>query len=320
MRAELVELRLNIFRCHVAAVAGVAVVRGIGKIEQPRLRAGVMWCMAILACIRRNRRHGRVRPWINANAIPRLVGNSMRRILPADWPMTRHADCRGVVIANQKLSILIIMRVMARRALHLVIVVQPDFVRKRSRILQLPIGRDERIIIRERNRMVVRKVCAEIARAARHGRYSTLHLDCGRTRRDHSNSHSPIVTAQAKLRRSRWLANRRFRRRAAVRRIRHRRKRMIPKRRLPRPAMWRMAKVTDLRFHRCLDRAAACHRKIMFCREHRVRTGRKAPNTKRQAPEKLQTASGVGAWSLVFSWSLVFGAWDFHIGPTYLKT
>jgi hypothetical protein len=81
-----------------------------------------------------------------------------------------------------------------------------------------------------------------------------------------------------------------------------------------------MTKIADFRFHRRLDRAAAYDRKIMPSREHCVRAGRKAPNTKHQAPEKLQTASGLGAWSLVFPWSLVLGAWDFHIGPTYLKT
>ena len=44
---------------------------------------------------------------------------------------------------------------------------------------------------------------------------------------------------------------------------------------------------------------------------------KKAPNTKLQAPEKLQTSSSklagdrFGIWDLEFLWSLVFGFWSF---------
>ena len=110
---------------------------------------------------------------------------------------------------------------MARRALHLVIMVQSNLFRERHRILQLTISRDERVVIRERNGMVVGKVGAEIARPARHRGYSALHLDRCRTRRDHSNCNRPIMAAQAKLRCSRRLANGRLRGRAAVRRVGH---------------------------------------------------------------------------------------------------
>ena len=195
MRAELVELRLDIFRHHITAMARVTIVRFIREIKQPRLRARVMRRMTILARIRRHSCSRRVRPWINADAVPRLVGEPMGRILPPVWRMTGHADGGCRVIANQKFSILIIMRVMARSALHLVIMVQPDLVRERGGIFQLAIGGHKCVVIGERNWVIVRKISAEIARPAGHGGHSALHLDCCRARRDHSNSHSPIVTA-----------------------------------------------------------------------------------------------------------------------------
>lgn len=257
MSTEFIEFRLNIFCRHIATVAGVAVFRFISEIQEARLGAGIVRGVTILTGIGGDRVAGRMRPWVVPGAIPWFVRNPVGGILPPGRPMTGDADCRCCVIADEKLSVLIVMRIVARSALHLVIMVQLDFVSQCGGVFQLAICSDERIVVGKRNWMIIGKVSAEIARSAGHRGDSALHFDCGRTRCHHANRHCAIMTAEAKFRCSGRLPDSRLRSRAAVGRISYRRQCVIPEWRLPGAPMRCVAEVTDFRFHSGFDGAAA---------------------------------------------------------------
>src|SRR5436190_6310447 len=58
-------------------------------------------------------------------------------------------------------------------------------------------------------------------------------------------------------------------------------------------------------------------RKSQSCRDRSEEMTMEAPNTKLQAPEKLQISNSniFGAWRLVFLWSLMFGSWSLSAAP-----
>jgi hypothetical protein len=149
MGAELIELLLKVFIGHSPTMTGKTVFLLVGKIQQARFCTGIVRGVAILATIGRNRGVGSVRPGIIAGTVPPFRRDTVRAILPGIDAVAVEAEGRGLVVLDEKFPKLVIMRIMARDALHLVIVVEPHFVRESGRVPELTIGGNEGAIINE---------------------------------------------------------------------------------------------------------------------------------------------------------------------------
>ena len=89
--------------------------------------------------------------------------------------MAREAQGGGGIVHHKKFSVLIVMRIVTGRALHLAAVIEPHFVFQRRGIFQFAIRRGEVRIVHEGDRVRLRQVRPEIARAGGHGRDVALH-------------------------------------------------------------------------------------------------------------------------------------------------
>ncbi len=123
----------------------------------------------------------------------------MGGVLPANWRMAFDTQRGSGVVLHEELAESIVMGIVAGSTLQLLVMIEPDLVRQCARIAKLAIGRHKRAVIAERNRMIVRKVSAQVARPGRHSGNAALHLNGGCAAGDHSQGHRAVVTAQAKL-------------------------------------------------------------------------------------------------------------------------
>jgi len=96
--------------------------------------------------------------------------------------MTRVAELRLLVVHDEELAELIVVRFVAGRALKLAVVVEFDLPRETARGFELRVARHQRRVVAEADRMVVRKVRAQVRRARRKRRDSADHRDSLLTR------------------------------------------------------------------------------------------------------------------------------------------
>jgi len=85
----------------------------------------------------------------------------MRCASPVFLLVTRRAEPGSAVVHAEKLSIPIIVRVMARRALHLLATVQRRVFRERRWIGDLPLLESEGCVIDERDGVIVREISSQ---------------------------------------------------------------------------------------------------------------------------------------------------------------
>ena len=95
-----------------------------------------------------------------------LAGQGVAGSQPfGDVWQVRHSAEAGVV-HHQKIAELIVVRVVAGSALHLTVAIQPHLLAARTcRVDQLPVRRNQGVIVNKRNRMMRRQVGAQIADA-----------------------------------------------------------------------------------------------------------------------------------------------------------
>jgi len=273
VRAELHELGLQVLGRHVPVVTGVTVLLLVSEIKKPRFGSGRMRRMAVFTAIAGNCSLGRVGPGVYTRTVPGFAGSLMRGPLPIIKIVALHTQGGGVVILNEKLAELIVVRVVAGGALHLTFVIKPDFGSQACRIPQLSVSGHERIVVSERDWVIIREIRAQIAATGRHGGDAIAHFDRCRARVHHPQCDSTIVATEAELGRSGRLPNSRPCRRTAVRDIASLGHRMIPQRRLACTAMRRVAKHAHLGFGDRLYWAGASDRQIMFGSKDGVRRG-----------------------------------------------
>ena len=130
------EFRLNVLRRHVAIVAGVTVVLLAGRVEQAFLAGRGVGLMAVLAGIGRYRRSAGVWPRVGADAVPGRVGQSVTAQGPIIFRMARLAQGGRLVGNDQELAVAVVVRVMARGALHLATAIKANLSGQGGRIHQ----------------------------------------------------------------------------------------------------------------------------------------------------------------------------------------
>ena len=192
---------------------------------------------------------------------------------PAGQLVTSHTELRRVggiiIIQNQKIAVLIIVRIMTGGALHLAGIIQGDFRRQGagySRVNQATGGGigagiiGQLGIVNKRNRMIRRKVGVKRQRGGVHG-------DAASTTADRAQGNRAIVTAQAKTRGTVRLADDDFQSlkgRAGEGLVRGGRQLVIPKRAVGGGGTMRgVAKNANLGFGVGMHRPGTADRKIM---------------------------------------------------------
>ncbi len=197
-------------------MAGETILFFVGVIEEARPRPGIMRGVAVFAAIGGNGGFRGVRPGIIAGAVPWLVGQMMRGLLPESWLVTLEAKHGAGIILDKEFAVLIVVRIMAGGALKLMIVIEANFLGQRGGILELAVRGDEGVVISEGDWVVVGEVRAQIAWARRHGGDVIAHRDRRGAAGHHAERDGPVVTREAEFGGAGRLADSRFRRGTAV--------------------------------------------------------------------------------------------------------
>lgn len=137
---------------------------------------------------------------------------------------------RGGIVLNEELAVLVVVRVVAGGALHLLVVIQVDLAPQSRRISEFAFSGGQGGVIAEGNGMMRREVGAEAAAAHRQSSRSGAHGDGSRAISDHAEGNGTIVAAQAEPGSAGWLADSRFEARAGIRLIDGGRHLAIPQR------------------------------------------------------------------------------------------
>ena len=76
--------------------------------------------------------------------------------------MAAHAQRGTRVVFDQELAEFVAVGVVAGGALHFLVVIESDFFGECARIHQFTAGRDQRVVVAERDGMIVREIGAKV--------------------------------------------------------------------------------------------------------------------------------------------------------------
>ncbi len=185
---------------------------------------------------------------------------------PSRHHVAGDAQCTAGGIPDEEIGELDLMRVMTRRALDLLCLVQTDGIAGRRKADLRVVGR----IRHKRDGVSVREIRRQVRRARRDFPAGTRpdHLDHPPTAGE-PDGHRAVVTAQAQLGRAIGLTHDRVQGGAAIRGVvRHLRKRMIPQGNPGIRVMRRMAEDADLLLAGGAQGAGSIHGKVVLRLAH----------------------------------------------------